>query len=190
MRGSSAGLAALRQALLLPMLCGLAMEGSGCSLVFTRGPGLDRQPPEPCTPSNGYAIADTALAVVSVAAIVAGSIAVAEGTKPRENSPAEGIAGLGLIGAGVVGTAIFVPSAVVGYNRAGACRAWLETPSPIVLSPDGSRSEPLRGPGLGDSSRAQRRGEAEESAGTPVAPPPRSTKSRSAWIRSAISVSW
>lgn len=150
MRCSSAGLAVLRRALLLPMLCGLAMEASGCSLVFTRGPGLDRQRSEPCTPSNGYAIADTALAAVSVAAVVAGSIAVAEGTKPHENNPGEGILGLGLIGTGVVGTAIFVPSAVVGYDRSAACRAWLETPSPLVLSPGplppsrtGTRGEPI-----------------------------------------------
>ena len=116
------------------MLGGLAMEGSGCSLVFTRGPGLARQPPEPCTPSNGYAIADTALAVVSVAAIVGGSIAVAEGSKRGSNDLGEGVAGLGLIGTGVIGTAIFVPSAIVGYNRAAACRASLQIPSPIVPS--------------------------------------------------------
>ena len=134
MRSSSAGRALLRQALLPPMLGGLAMAGSGCSLVFTRGPGLDRQSPEPCTSSNGYAIADTALAVVSVAAIIGGSVAVAQGSKPGSNDLGEAVTGLGLIGTGVVGTAIFVPSAIVGYNRAAACRAWLEMPSPIVPS--------------------------------------------------------
>ena len=134
MHGSSAWPALLRQALLRTMVGALAIAGSGCSLIFTRGPALDRQPPEPCTPSNGYAVADTALAIVSVAAVVVGSIAVAEGSKPKSNDAGEALTGLGLIGTGVVGTAIFVPSAVVGYNRAAACRAWLEIPSPIVPS--------------------------------------------------------
>jgi hypothetical protein len=148
MRGSCAGRALLRQALLLPLVGALAMLDSGCSLVFTRGPELDRQPPEPCTPSNGYAIADTALALLSVAAIVGGSIAVAQGSKPPSTSPGEALVGLGLIPAGVIGTAIFVPSAVVGYNRAAACRAWLQLPSPIVPSspPPSSRAGPRREP--------------------------------------------
>jgi len=134
MHGSSAGRALLRQVLLLPMLGGLAMTGSGCSLLFTRGPALDRQPPEACTPSNGSAVADTALAAVSVAAVVVGSIAVAQGSKPGSNDLNEAVTGVGLIGAGGIGTVILVPSAVVGYNRAAACRAWLEIPSPIVPS--------------------------------------------------------
>jgi hypothetical protein len=133
------------RALLALTLAVVTVAGSGCSLIFARGPELERQPPEPCTSSNGYAIADTTLAAVSVAAVVGGSIAVADSTKARENKPAEGVAGLGLIGVGVIGTAIFVPSAVLGYNRAAACRAWLETQASLVPSP--SRTSSTSQPG-------------------------------------------
>jgi len=124
---------------------------SGCSLVYTRGPqtGASPSPPEPCTSSNGYAIADTVLAALSFAAAVGGTILVIDSTKcPHPGTCefgglGEGVTGLGLLGAGLVSTAIFTPSAVVGYNRAAACRAWEAMPSP--LPPPRSTNETTQG---------------------------------------------
>ena len=123
----------------LTLFAAVTVGSSGCSLVFTRGPQTGASPiaPERCTSTNGYAIADTVLAALSFAAAVGGTILVIDSTKcPHPGTcefgaVGEGVTGLGLLGAGLVSTAIFTPSAVVGYNRAAACREWEALPAPI-----------------------------------------------------------
>jgi len=119
----------------LPLLMAATVACSGCSLVYARGPqtSASPSPPEPCTSTNVHAIADTVLASVFFTALVGGTIALIDGTQKHGgwNGFGEDLIGLGLIGTGFVGTAIFTPSAVVGYNRAAACRAWEAMPSPL-----------------------------------------------------------
>ncbi len=112
--------------------------GTGCSFVYTRGPQPEVQPPPPCTTSNASPTADTVLAVASVAAVVAGSIVYANGMKPcsgflcQLNS--QSVGGGSAIVLGGIGTAVFVPSAIVGYNRTAACRA-SQPPQPEEAAP-------------------------------------------------------
>ena len=123
---------ARRSAAALSIVALLAWASGGCSFVYARGPKPDMHPPPPCTPSDVHANVDTALAVVSVAAVVAGGIVYANGTKKQ--CPAsewfcgfeEEVGGGGALILGGIGTLIFVPSAIVGYTRAADCRAWLE----------------------------------------------------------------
>jgi len=107
-------------ALLTVAIAAQGMAGTGCSLVYTKGPQPELHPPPPCTTSNDAPITDTVFAALSVGAVTAGLVAYKNGN-----------IGTGLLGAGGailggVGTLIFVPSAVVGYNRTAACRAWLD----------------------------------------------------------------
>jgi hypothetical protein len=105
------------------MMVAIAVDGAattGCSLLYTKGPQPEMHPPPPCTTSNDAPIADTVFAVVSVGTVAGGLIAYKNGDL-----------GIGLLGAGGailggVGTLVFVPSAVVGYNRTAACREWVE----------------------------------------------------------------
>ena len=119
----------------LPLLVAVTVASSGCSLVYARGPQTSATPypPEPCTSTNVHAVADTVLAAVFFTALVGGSIALIEGTQKHGgyNGYGEDLVGLGLIGIGSVGTALFTPSAVVGYNRSAACRAWEAMPPPL-----------------------------------------------------------
>ncbi len=123
---------ARRSAAALSIVALLAWASGGCSLVYARGPQPDMHPPPPCTPSDVHAYADTALAVVSVAAAVAGGIVYANGTKKQCSGGEwfcgmeEQVGGGGALILGGIGTLIFVPSAIVGYNRAASCRAWLQ----------------------------------------------------------------
>ena len=105
----------------------LGAMGNGCSLLYTQGPQPEVRPPPSCTTSNDAPITDTVFAVLSVGAVVGGLIAYKNGD-----------IGTGLLGAGGailggVGTLVFVPSAVIGYNRTAACRDWID---------QGSRYEP------------------------------------------------
>ena len=134
--------------LLLLLVAGAA--STGCSFVYTRGPQPEVQPPPPCTTSNASPTADTALAVVSVGAVVAGSILYSQATKSNCSSGIADIscnieqgAGIGAIIAGGVGTLVFVPSAIVGYNRTADCRAWLQANPEYVPQPAPSTSSSL-----------------------------------------------
>jgi hypothetical protein len=107
----------------------LAISGAGntgCSLLYTKGPQPELHPPPACTTSNDAPITDTVFAVLSVGAVTGGLIAYKNGNL-----------GTGLLGAGGailggVGTLVFTPSAVIGYNRTAACRAWVEGGSKAV----------------------------------------------------------
>jgi hypothetical protein len=96
---------------------------TGCSLSFTKGPQPEVHPPPLCTTENGAPIADTVLAVSSVALATIPWIFYANAPK-SDNS---GIAFFAFWGSiiGGFGTAIFTTSAVVGFNRTAACRTSL-----------------------------------------------------------------
>ncbi len=117
------------------------LSGSGCSFIFTRGPQPEVEPPPPCTTSNAAPTADAIIGGLGVVALVAG---VAVGA----SYAGESCSGFGCIGTGVgtgagfgaailggVAAAVFIPSAVVGYNRTAACRASLEPMSREPASP-------------------------------------------------------
>ena len=119
---------------------------TGCSLIHTKGPQPEVQPPPPCETSNNLPVADTVLAVASVGAVVAGSVVYSQNAHKScgfdfgcAMTPG---AGIGLVVAGGVGTLVFVPSAIVGFMRTADCRAWLQAnpqyappPSPPPPSP-------------------------------------------------------
>jgi len=119
------------------MLAAFTVASGGCSLVYTRGPqpsaSSSTSQPEPCTSTNGYAIADTVLAAVFFTALAGGTVALIDSTQKHGGWSGldEGLTGIGLMVTGFVGTALFTPSAVVGYNRAAACRAWEALPPPL-----------------------------------------------------------
>jgi len=111
------------------MLVVFGVYNSGCSLIYTKGPQPGVQPPPPCTTDNTWPTTDTVLAAVSVAAVVAGTLLLTQkcpsgGCTTEE--VAGGFVGGGLALGGIVGTAIFTPSAIVGYMRTADCRASLE----------------------------------------------------------------
>ena len=64
----------------VPMLAAFTVASGGCSLVYTRGPqpsaSSSTSQPEPCTSTNGYAIADTVLAAVFFTALAGGTVAL------------------------------------------------------------------------------------------------------------------
>jgi len=147
---------------------------TGCSLMFTKGPQPEVQPPPPCTTDNGWPIADTVLAALSVAAAVAGGVLMADyNSRPRTTcnpntdpfcalgnglSQAEQASGIGAVVLGVAGVLAFTPSAVVGFNRTAACRASLESKPHQTASSALPQSSfllvPERGcPSLGDAPR-------------------------------------
>jgi hypothetical protein len=111
----------------------------GCSLILTRGPEVEIQPPPPCTTSNAAPVADTVLAVASAALAGLGVAAATSGS----SCSGQGFGGIGCgIGNGVgdiaiaVGaplTVLFAVSAGFGYNRTSACRASL--PPDTILPP-------------------------------------------------------
>jgi hypothetical protein len=136
--------------MLLGLLLVISIHGAastGCSLVYTKGPQPEVQPPPPCTTSNASPIADTVLAAVSVGAVVAGSILYADASHNASCSflcfsglnQAEEYGGVGAIILGGIGTTVFTISVVNGYGRTADCRAWLEanpqyTPQPATSS--------------------------------------------------------
>jgi len=138
----------MRSTAALLMLAVFGVASAGCSFIFTRGPKPDVQPPPPCTSDNTYPVADTVLAIVSAAAVVAGAVVYVNGTKQQGCGGwfcgfGEEISGGGAMVAGALGTLIFTPSAIVGFNRTAACRAWLEAnpqyaPPPSPNPPESS----------------------------------------------------
>jgi|GEM_PF-2598924 len=124
---------------------------AGCSLIFTKGPQPEVQPPPPCTTDNGAPIADTVLAVASVAAVVGGALAYSEGKRQEQQGCGHEwfcgfgnqVGGGGLMVIGGLGILLFTPSAIVGFNRTADCRAWLAAnpqyaPPPSPSSPESS----------------------------------------------------
>ena len=142
---------------------------TACSFAFAKGPRPEVQPPPPCTTSNAAPVADTVLSVISVGAVVAGSLIYADSKKSLTCSPSNYFCPLGGIGTGVeeatgvgaiiaggVGTLLFVPSAITGYGRTADCRAWLQAnPQYAGQPPPSNPSPPLvparRCPGQGDA---------------------------------------
>jgi hypothetical protein len=119
------------------MLVVFGVYSSGCSLIFTKGPQPEVKPPPPCTTDNNMPITDTVIASLSAVALVGGAILLASPAPQSCRGTwtcgwAEGFTGAGLVLGGLVGTAIFTPSAIVGYMRTADCRAslGLEPPKP------------------------------------------------------------
>ena len=137
---------------------------TGCSLIYTKGPQPEVQPPPPCTTSNGFPVADAVIAALGVAALTAGTVLFIDAAS-RKNCGAdfcltEGFTGIGAFAVGVPVTAIFIPSAIIGFNRTAACRAWLEAnpqyaPPPSPSTPTSSLLQvPTQGcPTSGDAPR-------------------------------------
>ena len=154
----------MRSTAALLMLVVFVQASAGCSLIFTKGPQPEVQPPPPCTTDNGFPIADTVIAVASVAAVVAGAVVYANGTT-RHNCGwfcgfGEEVGGAGAMLIGGIGTVIFTPSAIVGYMRTSDCRAWLEAnpqyappPSPSTPQSSSLLVPPQGCPTLGDVPR-------------------------------------
>ena len=131
----------------LSLLAALAQTSTGCSFIYTKGPQPNLDPPPPCTASNSAPTADTVVAAASVVALVAGAIVAATATSNCTGEMfcglEQGVTGIGLIAGGAIGTAIFVPSAIVGYNRTADCRAWLKA-NPQYVPAVEPPSAPLR----------------------------------------------
>ncbi len=139
-------------ALLLSLL---AWTSSGCSLVYVKGPEPDMRPPPPCTASNASPDTDVVLVVLSVAVFTAGAVIYSnESWRNAQGVQVSGVAGMI---AGGVGTLVFTPSAIVGYNRTAACRAWYESKvkhaSPPALAPSCFLVPERRCPAGGDVPR-------------------------------------
>jgi hypothetical protein len=112
----------------------LLLQGTGCSLILTKGPEPELKPPPPCTSTVEAPVADTLLAGAAAALTVVG---VLTASSPCPSSTSSGFGSLcfnsvGWIGAAVGGvlTIFFLVSAGVGYTRTSACRASLAAPAP------------------------------------------------------------
>jgi len=138
------------------MLVVFGVYSSGCSLIFTTGPQPEVQPqsqvhPEPqsqvqqpasCTTSNVAPGFDVGFGVLSVASAVALTVGAAG---LHECTPEQKAAGSwcdtwqvwALAGLGAALGALFITSAVVGFNRTAACRASVE------LKPQQHASTPI-----------------------------------------------
>ena len=139
------------------MLAVLSVANAGCSLIYTKGPQPEVQPPPPCTTSVAAPVVDTVLAAASLGLVVAGVVGA---TKP----PAQGFApnfeamDAAAIVTGLVMSTVLIPSAIVGFNRTAACRASLEAKPQLPASPSPPQSSlllvPPRGcPPPGDAPR-------------------------------------
>jgi len=110
----------------------------GCSLIFTKGPQPELQPPPECTSSVAAPVADTVLATLSIALFglgVTGAVASLYGGAAVScpvsgcNNGSEGVAFVGSLSALALGAAmgaLFITSAVNGYEKTSACRASVE----------------------------------------------------------------
>lgn len=152
--------------LLLLVVAAHGAASTGCSFIYVKGPQPEVQPPPPCTTSNTSPTADITLAVISVGAVVGGAIAYGSSQKQPGgslgwNAAAAQVAGVGAMALGGIGTAVFVPSAITGFNRTADCRAWLQAnpqyapplpPPPPPAETSSSLLVPARGcPSRGDA---------------------------------------
>ncbi len=120
------------------MLVVLLQANAGCSLIFTKGPQPEVQPPPPCTTSNVAPALDTTgallSAVVATAAFASTKSCSSSGEFIFCSSP-DNIGGIWAIaGVSTAFAALFTTSAIVGFNRTAVCRTSLGTDSP-ALSP-------------------------------------------------------
>ena len=104
----------------------LILLGSpGCSYIFTKGPQPELNPRPECTTSVAAPVVDTVFGVLGVGLL---GLAVAE----EATSCTGDYCGIGKSTAGVAAVvggamgALFISSAVVGYERTSSCRASLE----------------------------------------------------------------
>jgi len=123
-------------------LATLALVASpGCSLIFTKGPQPQANPPPECTASVAAPVADTVIAAASFALAVAAAVVAAPGCPPPNPGGSE-LCGFNKLAwfpaAGAAATTVlFTASAVVGYQRTSACGD--------SLAPD---ARPVPGPSL------------------------------------------
>jgi hypothetical protein len=117
----------------------LVIVTPGCSFVFTRGPQPSlpgppsTEPSKPvaaeCTSSVAAPVTDTVLSTLSVAILVGGVAALATPEPPCTSfcfrGFNQGVGWTGIIVGGIT-SAIFIASAVTGYQRTADCRASLE----------------------------------------------------------------
>jgi hypothetical protein len=128
------------KSLLRISLATLALVASpGCSLILTKGPEPEVHPPPECSTSVAAPVMDSVLATASLTLV---GLAVAEAASSCPAGPHVDWDGCGLpqaagwlgIAVGTALGALFITSAVVGYQRTSACRASLE---PKALPPPG-----------------------------------------------------
>jgi hypothetical protein len=129
------GARAKREPLLCWLLVALVLVASpSCSLVYTRGPHPEIHPSPECTTSPAAPVADTGLAVLSLTLLGLGAASVGW---VCPGCGALDLFGIGAIVLGTVFAAVFTTSAVVGYQRTGACRALKASevpPAPLTAS--------------------------------------------------------
>jgi hypothetical protein len=92
-----------------------AVALTGCSFGFTSSPRT-----APCTTSRAPAIIDTVIASMASVALVVGIQSAVKGCR----NDSEGVCGAttgGLIASGALLSAVFWPSAWLGYSRASQC---------------------------------------------------------------------
>jgi hypothetical protein len=117
----------------------LLVTSSACSLIFTKGPQPEVHPPPECTTSVDAPVMDTVLATASLTLL---GLGVAEAATSCPAGPHVGGDYCGLpqaagwlgIAVGTALGALFISSAVVGYQRTSACRASLE-PNAMLPQP-------------------------------------------------------
>jgi len=109
------------------MLVVFGIYSTGCSLIFTKGPQPEVQPPPQCTTSNVAPALDTTAALLFAGGAITSFYVAATPCEgwPVPNIPCsnQGEAGTyWALGAGAVAlAALFTASAVVGFNRTAAC---------------------------------------------------------------------
>ncbi len=118
------------------------VTNSGCSFIFTRGPEPEVHPAPPCTTTNDAPAMDTILAVLSLGLFGLGMAAVVDGNARSAPPPTrcvdncesglEGATGVFGMAVGAALVALFTTSAVVGYQRTAACRAFVQPKAPPV----------------------------------------------------------
>jgi hypothetical protein len=144
--GREKGLGGMMNSVLRISLATLVLVASpGCSLILTKGPQTEMRPAPECTTSVAAPVVDTALATASFALSGFGVWNASASSRPTcgaASYPPSSFCTLGVVGwetavwaVVVVGAglgALFVTSAVIGYNRTSACRALLPPPGPLV----------------------------------------------------------
>src|SRR5450631_1195544 len=111
------------------LACVLLLAAPGCSLVYVRPPQPQVHPLPECTASVAAPVTDTVLAVLSVTLLGLGAASV--GLHCPECGFLD-VLGLGAVLLGTATSILFTTSAVLGYQRTGACRAAQKTDGPAV----------------------------------------------------------
>jgi hypothetical protein len=111
----------------------LVVAGPGCSLVFTHAPQPEVHPPPECTTSVAAPVVDTVLATAGVTFLGLG-VGVVASSCTGQYCELGRDGGWAAVIVGAVTGALFITSAVVGYQRTSACRASLE-PSGLPRPP-------------------------------------------------------